>query len=57
MQPKSAVSQWLNLHCFIQVARKGQSDSREENIRYDMVRFKLMLGIVVGEEVGHFVLI
>ena len=54
IQPTSAVSQWLKLHYFIQFARKGQSDSTEERIRHNMVRFKLILDIVVGEKVGHF---
>jgi hypothetical protein len=54
MQPTSAVSQWLRLQCFRQVAKKGQSDLREENVRYNMIRVKLMLDIVVGEKVGHF---
>ena len=57
MQPTSGVSQWLKLHCFIQVAKKRQSDSREESIRYNMVRFKLMLDIVVREKFVHFGLV
>lgn len=57
VQPASAVSRWLRLHCFRQVARKGQSDSREKRIRYNLVRFKLILDIVVGERIVHFGLI
>jgi len=48
------VSHWLKLHYIIQSERKWQSDSMEERIRHNMVCFKLMLDIVVGENVDHF---